>query len=383
MLVQRLILQNWRNFQHADILLRDVTYIVGAHATGKSNLLDVFRFLRDICNPTTGGLQAAVSQKGGLSKLRCLHARRDGNVRIEVHLAETSDAPSPLWRYNLAFNAESKGARRVLVTEETVSHRDDSSSRLSRPNADDRDDTALRTQTHLRQVRTNARFRDIADFFGGVLYLHLVPQLLKYPEQSRGQGLESDPFGQGLLEHIAKTPEKTRFALLRRLEAGLKLAIPNELRFVRDEATGKPHLEVQYKNHRPNAGWQREEQWSDGTLRLFGLFWSLLDSNTLLLLEEPELSLNDAIVRQIPLMPQQLQRNSKPGRQVILSTHSDALLSAPIDGRGILRLEAGDEGTKVVPPAETEIGLLLSGLTPAEVILPKARPERVDKLRLF
>jgi predicted ATPase len=61
MLVQRLILQNWRNFQHADIRLRDVTYIVGANATGKSNLLDVFRFLRDICNPTDGGLQAAVA----------------------------------------------------------------------------------------------------------------------------------------------------------------------------------------------------------------------------------------------------------------------------------------------------------------------------------
>jgi predicted ATPase len=150
MLVQRLILQNWRNFQHADILLRDVTYIVGANATGKSNLLDVFRFLRDICNPTTGGLLAAVSQRGGLSKLRCLHARRDGKIRIEVHLAETSDTPSPLWRYTLAFNAESKGARRVLVAEETVFHRDDSTPRLSRPRDDDRHDTALLTQTHLQ-----------------------------------------------------------------------------------------------------------------------------------------------------------------------------------------------------------------------------------------
>jgi predicted ATPase len=212
-----------------------------------------------------------------------------------------------------------------------------------------------------------------------------VPQLLKYADQLRGQALEHDPFGQSLLEHVARTPEKTRTARLRRIEAALRLAIPqfNDLKFVRDGATGQPHLEVQYKHHRPNAGWQREEQWSDGTLRLFGLCWSLLDSNTLLLLEEPELSLNDAIVRQIPLILQQLQRNSKRSRQVILSTHSDALLSTPIDGRGILRLEAGDEGTKVVPPTETEVSLLLSGLTPAEVILPKARPEHADQLRLF
>ena len=385
MLVQRLILQNWRNFQHADILLRDVTYIVGANATGKSNLLDVFRFLRDICNPTNGALQAAVAQRGGISKLRCLHARRDGNVRIEVHLAETSDALSPLWRYTIAFNAEGKGARRVLVTEETVAHRDDSEPRLHRPSLADKRDPALLTQTHLQQVQANAGFRVIADFFSGVLYLHLVPQLLKYADQLRGQALEHDPFGQGLLERVANTPGKARAARLRRVEAALKLAIPqfNDLKFERDKATGQPHLEVQYKHHRPNAGWQREEQWSDGTLRLFGLLWSLLEDNTLLLLEEPELSLNDAIVRQIPLMLQHLQRDSKRVRQVILSTHSDALLSNPIDARSILRLESGDEGTKVVPPTEIEISMLLSGLTPAEVILPKARPERVEQLRLF
>jgi predicted ATPase len=144
----------------------------------------------------------------------------------------------------------------------------------------------------------------IADFFSGVLYLHLVPQLLKYADQLRGQALEHDPFGQGLLERVAKTPEKVRAARLRRIEVALKLAIPqfNDLKFERDKATGQPHLEVQYKHHRPNAGWQREEQWSDGTLRLFGLLWSLLEDNTLLLLEEPELSLNDAIVRQVSLM---------------------------------------------------------------------------------
>jgi len=29
-----------------------------------------------------------------------------------------------------------------------------------------------------------------------------VPQLLKYADQLRGQTLEHDPFGQGLLEHV-------------------------------------------------------------------------------------------------------------------------------------------------------------------------------------
>lgn len=385
MLVQRLILKNWRNFRQADIALRDVAYLVGANATGKSNLLDVFRFLRDICKSKGGGLQTAVAERGGISKLRCLHARGDSEVRIEVHLAESSDDAVPLWRYTIGFKPEGRGAQRILVTVEKVFHRDEETPILDRPGGDDERDIARKTQTHLEQIQTNAAFRDIADFFGGVLYLHIVPQLLKYADQLRGRTLEDDPFGQGLLEHVARTPEKTRTSRLKRIEEALRLAIPQfrELKFLPDEVTGQPHLEVRYQHHRPKAGWQREDQWSDGTLRLFGLLWSLLEGNGLLLLEEPELSLNDAIVKQIPSMLQHLQRDSKRRRQVILSTHSAALLDNPIDGNRILRLESGEEGTNIVPPSETEKSALRSGLTPAEVILPKVRPERADQLRLF
>jgi hypothetical protein len=48
-----------------------------------------------------------------------------------------------------------------------------------------------------------------------------------------------------------------------------------------------------------------------------------------------------------------------------------------------LRLESGDEGTRIVLLNEHEKSLLMTGLTPAEVILPKTRPQRVDQLRLF
>ena len=37
---------------------------------------------------------------------------------------------------------------------------------------------------------------------------------------------------------------------------------------------------------RPDAGWQTETQFSDGTLRLLGLLWSVLDGTGPLLLEE-------------------------------------------------------------------------------------------------
>jgi hypothetical protein len=82
-------------------------------------------------------------------------------------------------------------------------------------------------------------------------------------------------------------------------------------------------------------------------------------------------------------MLHRLQRDGKRRRQVVLSTHSEALLDNQIDGQAILRLLPDREGTRIVVIDAAETALLKSGLTPAEVIRPKTRPQHVDQLRLF
>lgn len=381
MIVTRLRLRNWRNFREADMELRERTYVLGPNASGKSNLLDVFRFLRDVCKPEGGGLQKAVSLRGGMSKLRCLHARRPNDVRIEVELSESSASEAPTWTYSLAFQPEGKGKQRLLVTEEIV--KKNGVGILSRPDPSDQVDEVRLTQTHLEQIQANAGFRDVADFFSSVNYLHLVPQLLKYADEIGGRRIEGDPFGQGFLERLARTQEKTRTARLKRIQEALVKAVPQfrELKFSRDDVTGSPHLEALYEHHHPNAGWQREDQLSDGTLRLIALLWSLLEGEELLLLEEPELSLNDGIVKQIPVMLDRIQRVAKRRSQIVVSTHSEALLGNPgIDARGVLVLEAAKEGTRVRTITEEERAALESGFSVAEVVLPKTRPSSVAEL---
>lgn len=384
MWVTRLKLKNWRNFKQADITLRDRVYLIGPNASGKSNLLDVFRFLRDIAKVTGGGLQKAVADRHGITKLRCLQARTDPEVAIEVELAETLDNPIAEWAYAIGFRSEGKGQQRLLLNYERVLHQGETV--LDRPDAADKADPARLTQTHLEQINANADFRPIAEFFSGVTYLHLVPQLLKYSDEIGGKRLENDPFGQGFLERIARCQPRTRESRLKKIQTALQVAVPQfkELRFVKDEINGHPHLEAFYEHWRPNAGWQREEQFSDGTLRLLALLWSLMDGDSLLLLEEPELSLNDALVEQIPLLLDRLQRQARYRRQILLSTHSEALLrNKGIDVRGILRLEPEKEGTRIVAPDEAEQRMVESGLSPAEVLLPKARPSHLDQLDFF
>lgn len=329
-------------------------------------------------------MQKAISDRGGIPKLRCLHARRPPEVRIEVHLSDNADDQEPKWKYILSFMPEGKGAQRTLIKSEEIWLR--GKVIKQRPTKEDEKDKIRLTQTLLEQIQLNADFREIPEFFSETTYLHLVPQLLKYGDIIGGRLLDDDPFGQGFLERLAKTPIRVRDSRLRKIEMALTLAVPQfkQLRFVKDEITGRPHLEALYTHHRPNAGWQREEHFSDGTLRLLGLFWSLLDGNSLLLLEEPELSLNDAIVKEIPVILQKIQKDKKRKRQLIISTHSEVLLSnLGIDARGILVLEPGVEGTKVRQINSEEKNAIECGLSIAEVVLPKTRPEKAEQLGLW
>ena len=386
MLISKLKLQNWRNFKKIEVNLRERVFVIGPNASGKSNLLDVFRFLRDIAKPKGGGLQRAVESRGGMTKVRCLLARRDPEVLIEVELAERVDTPA-IWRYCLAFSSEGKGKQRVVIRKEKVEDLRLSKVLLNRPhNTEDQDDPERLTETSLEQVNANKDFREIAQFFGSLTYLHLVPQLLKHAELGATALLEGDPFGQSFLERIAKTTDRTREARLKKIESALQACVPNmrNLKFNRDATTGAPHLEALYEHWRPDAGWQREDQFSDGTLRLLGIMWSLLDGDSLLLLEEPELSLNESIVRQIPPLLWQMQRKAKYRRQVFVTTHSEALLEhSSVDPRDVLRLEPSAEGTRALTATAQEIELVAAGYTVAEAMVRTQPLGQLDQLSIF
>jgi predicted ATPase len=129
-----------------------------------------------------------------------------------------------------------------------------------------------------------------------------------------------------------------------------------------------------YNHWRPNAGWQREDQFSDGTLRLLAMLWTLLSSNRMILLEEPELSLHNAIVRQIPeLLYKTRHLKKKTKGQIIVSTHSEVMLSnQSIDGNFlILQPGQGGEATKIMTPSKEDVESMRAGLSAADILLPQ------------
>ena len=383
MIVTHLTAKNWRNFRRIDVDLRERVFIVGPNASGKSNFLDVFRFLRDIAKSEGGGLQKAIKDRGGVSKLRSLAARKDPEIAVEIALGDQV-GEAPLWRYALGIRQGERGRRLPFVSYERVWSGE--TQIVARPNDEDQADPQRLTQTYLEQIGSNADFRDVSQFLQAVTYLHLVPQLLRHADQIQGRIMEDDPFGQAFLERIAKTTEKRQKVRLRVIEDALKIAVPQlqQLQFTRDPDTGRPHLQALYSHWRPHAGWQREDQFSDGTLRLIGLLWSLLEGESMLLLEEPEQSLNAGIVAQLAPVIHRVQKRRR--RQVLISTHSDDLLSERgIDGREVLMLTPAAEGTEVRVASEVADvrALLEAGFTAGEVVLPRSNPPHAEQLSLI
>ena len=372
------LLENWRNFQRVDVELQNRVFLIGPNASGKSNFLDAFRFLRDIVI-AGGGFQKSVADRGGVSRIRSLAARRYPNIAIDVVLQEKDET---VWQYRIAFNQDNQ--RQPILKEEKVWH--GGVLILDRPTPEDQADEARLRQTYLEQTIANRDFRLIADFFASIRYYHIVPQLVRDPERSIGH--TSDPYGGDFLEQIARTNKKTRDARLRYIQTVLKVAIPqlDMLKLDKDEQ-GVPHLYGKYEHWRPQGAWQSEADFSDGSLRLMGLLWAFLDGSGPILLEEPELSLHPEIVRHIPQMMYRLQRQrGRVARQIILSTHSSDLLSDQgIAADEILLLKPSEAGSIVSVGVDIDEvkHLMEAGLTAAEVGLPHTKPANAAQLALF
>jgi hypothetical protein len=188
MKIVSLTVKNWMNFEELEnIPLHARNYVIGANAVGKSNFLDVFRFLRDVAapagaRPTAGGLQDAINRRGGLRALRCLHGKKDSEVLLDVTVADGQDR----WRYMLGFKGEGRANNRVLIRQESVFKNDQPQPECQRPDDADKRDPDRLTSTYLEHPNTNKAFRPLAHYFGAITYLHLVPQLLKFGDEIGG-----------------------------------------------------------------------------------------------------------------------------------------------------------------------------------------------------
>lgn len=102
MRITKLSLRNWRTFKNLDVEVGRRLIIIGPNASGKSNVLDSVRFLRDLARPG-GGFQGAITSRGGVRRVRCLFARNNLKGRVGITAGLASDDGADAWEYSVAF----------------------------------------------------------------------------------------------------------------------------------------------------------------------------------------------------------------------------------------------------------------------------------------
>jgi len=81
MAIKKIKISNFKSFKDLEIKLDKFNVLIGANASGKSNFIQIFKFLRDITNY---GLDNAISMQGGIEYLRNVNVGSSENFSLEV-----------------------------------------------------------------------------------------------------------------------------------------------------------------------------------------------------------------------------------------------------------------------------------------------------------
>lgn len=87
-MISKIRVVNFKSFESIDVDLSDFNVVIGQNSSGKSNLVSIFKFIKDVCSV---GLSNAISLQGGLEYLLNFNNSRDGYLEIEINLDKKQD----------------------------------------------------------------------------------------------------------------------------------------------------------------------------------------------------------------------------------------------------------------------------------------------------
>ncbi len=87
MAIKRIQVKNFKSFKDLDIELGKFNIVIGANASGKSNFIHIFEFLRDIA---IDGLENAISMQGGIEYLRNININHEEAMSFDIEETHTN-----------------------------------------------------------------------------------------------------------------------------------------------------------------------------------------------------------------------------------------------------------------------------------------------------
>jgi predicted ATPase len=111
--LEHLIIKNFKSIRDQTLALGALNVFIGGNGAGKSNLIQVFRFLRELVNQR---LAKYTGIKGGADTLLYFGGKRSPEMSIMVNFAEGDTANA----YSVKLNGTEDGA--LMIATEYVYH---------------------------------------------------------------------------------------------------------------------------------------------------------------------------------------------------------------------------------------------------------------------
>jgi len=367
-MITRLRVRNFKSLRDIDLPLGPLNVLVGPNMAGKSNILDVLRFLFQVFFPeaNTLGIGYALAQRGGPSEV-LWKGGEDKLMGIALEGVD-DDEPGTNYKYELqlivgagnfvAVQNESlkllRGGKEIdLLRQEGGSHR--------LANADGKDLGSVPSSgasvSALQYARPDWDGYKLHEWVRGWRFYHLVPPVMRQQSQiASGQLLTpgGDNVSAWLMWIQTHSPEA-----FGRINEVLRDLFP-EIIHARTIPTrfNTVQLEISEKVlAQPTTGLQA----SDGLLVLLALL-SLIYvppelSGTLFCIEEPENHLHPKLLETLVALLRQVRQeildSKKHLTQIIITTHSPYLVDQ-MSLDEVIWIEKKDGQTRAYRPADKE-----------------------------
>ena len=386
--ITRVWAKNFRSIADVSFDLEPLTILVGPNASGKSNLLDILRFIKDALRD----LEVAVSSRQGMEGV-VRHEAGGGGSDVEVGVAavvRSRHAEGGYYsaEYGFTLTCTGNGGYRVSKEYGKVREGDDSDDiefriedgRLMAPDFSLPRGTGKASLSHseisfdteylalpilLRMperlmvasdieesehisalMLVSEGLREFHRKLTGMRFYHIFPNTIREPQRS-SNALILEEDAANLASIIIKGFDRVEPSSMARLREDVGLLLPGVSDIGVDAVGG--YLVVKLKHDAIDGGpWLDLSMESDGTIRLLGLVVALYQQPYLPVIgiEEPELTAHPDALAVLADMVNEAARRS----QVIVTTHSPDLIDFLTDYRTVenLRVVELDGGVTTV-----------------------------------
>lgn len=354
-MLKRIEVEHFKSITRIELELGHIALFVGVNGSGKSNVIDAIRFIRD---SVAHGLDRAISDRHGIDSVRQWSPFRP------YHVTFKAEVENPIGRGSLSYTlSSSRGAHSVRREEgqweyysdkapPPMAYSRDANGKVTlREGQSTRTDeisfrAELKEELFLSQVEAR-RFRALAMAIRDFESYSIYPNTLRTPQKpSSDQQLSGSGDNlTSIFKLITRSNRQDHVQARRDIVDAMQHVMP-QLENIRIQTLGGlmvPTFRVSEEDGRTHDF--NVSQVSDGTLRILGLLTALYQPNrpSTVAMEEPEQTVNPAVAG---LIADTIKEVSQRG-QVLVTTHSPDLLDRFEDPDAVLAVEMKDGVTHV------------------------------------